>query len=137
MMDLVDSQVSSDIVSKLYAQNKIISGICHGPAVFARVKDPADSSKYLLDGHRVTAVSNLECDTLYPINGLKDPWSVEDAITKATNGGYEKADKPFTEKVVISKNKDGKVIITGQQPASGIAVGKALYQELFGKAYAG
>ena len=135
MMDIVDSEASATIITKMYQDKKLLSGICHGPAVFANLKRPDDDSKYLLEGHRVTGVSNAECDALYPVTGIQDPWSVEDGLTRATGGQYETAEKIFTEKVVVSKGKDGRTIITGQQPASGLAEAKAIYAELFGKPY--
>ena len=135
MMDLVDSRASAAIITNLYKDRKLLSGICHGPAVFANLKRPGDESKYLLEGHRVTGVSNAECDALFPMTGIKDPWSVEDGLTRATGGQYEKAEENFAEKVVVSKGQDGRTIITGQQPASGFAEAKAIYAELFGKPY--
>ena len=135
MMDLVDSEASAAVVSQLYKDKKLLSAICHGPAVFANLKRPDDKSKYWLEGHRVTGVSNAECDALYPVTGIKDPWSVEDGLVRATGGQYEAAEKIFAEKVVISKGRDGRTIITGQQPQSGYAEAKAIYAELFGEPY--
>ncbi len=135
MMDIVDSEASAKIITKMYQDKKLLSAICHGPAVFAKLKRPGNNSKYLLEGHRVTGVSNAECDALYPVTGIQDPWSVQDELVKATDGQYEAAEQLFTEKVVVSKGKDGRTIITGQQPASGFAEAKAIYAELFGKPY--
>ena len=134
MMDLVDSAASAAVITELYKANKLIAGICHGPAVLANVSKPGHASEPLLKGHRVTAVSNRECEMLVPVTGIVDPWSVEDAMVKATAGKYEKAE-PYTERVVVSKADDGRTVITGQNPASGLALGKAIYEELFGKAY--
>ena len=135
MMDLVDSKASATVISQMYKDKKLLAGMCHGPAVFANILRPGDESKYLLEGHRVTGISNAECDALYPVSGVQDPWSVEDGLVRATGGQYEKAEKNFTEKVVVSKGRDGRTIITGQQPASGYGVAKAIYAELFGSQY--
>ena len=87
----------------------------------------------MLTGHRVTGISNKEIEML--ASGIVEPFSVEDELDKASGGKYEKAEKPFTERVVVSKGPDGRVIITGQNPASGTALGKAVYEQLFGRSY--
>ena len=82
----------------------------------------------------MTSVSKKECEILFPISGIFEPFSVEDELKKATDGQYERAE-PFNSRVVVSKGSDGKTIITGQNPASGRDLGKAIYEELFGKPY--
>ncbi len=89
----------------------------------------------MLEGHRVTGISNKELEMLS--SGIVEPFSVEDELNKASGGKYEMADKPFGERVVISKGPDGRVIITGQNPASGTGLGKAIYEKLFGMPHSG
>lgn len=81
----------------------------------------------------MTAISQAECGALYPIVKINEPWSVEEEVKKATGGRYEIAAEKFQGKVVRSEGKDGRVIITGQNPASGAELGKLLYQELLGE----
>lgn len=129
MFDLVTSKASAAIISNFYSENKLISGICHGPAVMAHLKAPG-SKQGMLEGHKVTGISNAECDTLFPMTGVVEPWSVEDELNKASQGRYEKAQTQFSGHVVVSKGADGRTIITGQNPASGHEFGRALVNEL-------
>jgi hypothetical protein len=55
----------------------------------------------MLEGHRVAVVSNKEIEILS--SGIVEPFSVEDELNQASGGKYEKADKPFTGRVVISE----------------------------------
>jgi putative intracellular protease/amidase len=133
MFDLVDSKASKEVILDFHAENKLITGICHGPATFSRIRLPG-ANTMLLNGHKVTGVSNKECEILFPVSKIVEPFSVEDALNEASDGHYEKAE-PFNGRVVVSEASDGRVIITGQNPYSGIDFGKAIYEKLFGKAY--
>lgn len=132
MFDLVDSTVSQKLILEFYAKRKIISAICHGPAVFSRIRLPGTET-WLLAGHKVTGISDFEIEMLS--SGLVEPFSVEGTLTTATGGRYEKADEPLGRKVVVSKREDGRVVITGQNPASGLELGKKIFEEIFGKAW--
>lgn len=132
MFDIVDSPVAAAITTDFYTKKKLLTGICHGSAAFAHVDAPG-SDKSILHGHNVTGVSQAEVDHLYPMTKIEEPWSVEGELKKATGGSYEKAAEPFGGKVVRSQGEDGRVFITGQNPASGEGLGKAIYKELFGE----
>ena len=82
----------------------------------------------------MTGISNKEVDML---SGVEGPFSVESDLNKASGGKYEKAAEPFGSHVVVSKDSEGRAFVTGQNPASGLDIGKAIYQELFKKAYEG
>ena len=133
MFDLVSSPASTTLLLQFHASHKLISGICHGPATFSRLVLPGTNT-YLLAGHKVTGISNTEIEMLKEASGVEEPFSVEDELRKATYGRYVKAEKPFEGKVVVSK-VDGRVVVTGQNPGSGLGLGKAIYEALFDKAY--
>lgn len=134
MFDIVDSAVSKAVVIDFYNKKKLLSSICHGTAAFAHVAAPG-TDKSILHGHRVTGVSQAEIDTLFPITKIEEPWSVQRELEKAAGGSeyYEKAEEAFAGKVVRSEGSDGRVFITGQNPASGEELGKVINRELFGK----
>lgn len=111
----------------------MVSGICHGAAVFAHRTIPG-TNKSILEGHRVTGISDREVDILAA--GIDEPFSVERELIKA-GGKFEKAAEPFGGHVVVSQDSEGRIFVTGQNPASGIGIGKAIYQELFKKPYEG
>jgi len=134
MFDVVQSKASEAVIGDFHTKNKLISAVCHGSAALAHLKVPGTNTN-MLEGHRVTGISNKEIEMLS--SGIVEPFSVEDELNKASGGKYEMADKAFTERVVISKGPDGRVIITGQNPASGTALGKAIYEKLFGMPHSG
>jgi putative intracellular protease/amidase len=87
MFDLVDSKASEDVILDFHAKNKLITGVCRGPATFSRLALPGTTTK-LLHGHKVTGVSNKKCEILFPVSGIVDPFSVEDELNKASGGQY-------------------------------------------------
>lgn len=119
MFDLVDDKDSLQLIAEFYSAGKIVAAVCHGPVVLVNVRI---DGKPLLQGRQVTGFSNEEEEIIGLTSTM--PQLVEDEVKK--NGGiYVKADKPWSEKVVV----DGR-LITGQNPASSAAVGRALAQAL-------
>ncbi|KAJ0268849.1 hypothetical protein COL940_013001 [Colletotrichum noveboracense] len=119
MFDLVDDENSLKVISEFYQAGKIVAAVCHGPIVLINVQI---DGKPLIEGRQVTGFSNEEED----IVGLTEvmPELLEDAVKRA-GGIYIKADKPWAEQVVV----DGR-LITGQNPASAAAVGRAIAESL-------
>lgn len=58
------------------------------------------------------------------------PFLLEDALSEASGGKFEKAKEPWAEKVVVAR---GGRLITGQNPASATGVGQAIYDAIFGE----
>ncbi|KAH9206733.1 putative chaperone protein HSP31 [Leptodontidium sp. 2 PMI_412] len=126
MFDLAKDATSHKVINEFHAANKIISAVCHGPAAIAFVKLP--SGKYLIDGQAVTGFSNSE-EIAVALSAAM-PFMLEDQLNKASGGKFEKASSDWGEKVVVSAN--GK-LITGQNPASAVGVGKAILKGIQGK----
>lgn len=126
MWDLATDPTSHKLINEFYTHNKIIAAVCHGPAALTRVE--ISRGGYLLDGQAVTGFSNTEEDAV----GLTAvmPFSLEDALDKASGGKYEKASQNWGEKVVVAR---GGRLITGQNPSSATGVGKAIYDAIFGE----
>jgi putative intracellular protease/amidase len=122
MYDLAVDSTSHALINEFYAAKKIVSAVCHGPAALVNVKLP--SGEYLLSGSKVTGFSNSEETAVGLMEAM--PFSLEDKLNTASGGKFEKASQDWSEKVVV----DGK-IITGQNPASAAAVGKAIYEAIF------
>lgn len=120
MFDLATDETSHKLINEFHQQNKVISAVCHGPAALSHVK-LSDGSGYLLDGQRVTGFSNEEED-MVQLSSLM-PFRLEDELNRASGGGYEKAEKAWGEKVVVSR---GGKLVTGQNPASAAGTGKAI-----------
>jgi len=127
MFDLATDETSHKLINEFYTANKIVSAVCHGPAALTHVK-LSDGSGYLLDGQRVTGFSNVEEEQVGLTTAV--PFLLEDALNQASGGHYEKAEEPWGAKVVVAR---GGRLITGENPASAMGVGKAIYDAIFGE----
>ena len=58
MRPYLESEILQAKAVEFFAQQKIVSAICHGPIVLARAKDPATNLS-VLHGRRVTALTKL------------------------------------------------------------------------------
>lgn len=125
MFDLAKDATSQKLINEFYAQDKIVSAVCHGPAALAFVKTPSGAS--ILADSAVTGFANSEEDLMGFTSTM--PFKLEDALNEASGGKFTKAGSDFGEKVVVAR--DGK-LITGQNPASATGVGKAIYTSVFG-----
>lgn len=121
MFDLVDDPTSQQLIREFWEADKIVSAVCHAPAVFYDVK-LSDGSLLVAD-KEVTAFTNVEEEQVGLTKAV--PFLPEDALDKASGGKFVKASEPWGEKVAIS----GK-LITGQNPASATAVGEAIAKAL-------
>jgi putative intracellular protease/amidase len=121
MFDLVDDPTSQQLIKEFWEANKIVSAVCHAPAVLYDVK--LSDGSLLIAGKEVTAFSNTEEEQA----GLTEavPFLPEDALQKASGGKYVKAAEPWGEKVVVAGR-----LITGQNPASATGVGEAIAKAL-------
>lgn len=121
MFDLVDDQTSQQLIREFWEADKVVSAVCHGPAVLYDVK--LSNGTLLVAGKEVTAFTNAEEEQV----GLTDavPFLPEDALNKASGGHFVKAAEPWGKKVAVS----GK-LITGQNPASATGVGEAIAKAL-------
>ncbi|KAK7444752.1 hypothetical protein VKT23_015069 [Stygiomarasmius scandens] len=119
VIDLANDPVSLKLASEFYQAGKITSAVCHGVAALVNVVDKDGNP--ILAGKKATAFSNAEEEL---INGTEIiPFLPEDKI-KAI-GTYEKAPEPWGPHVVVDGN-----LITGQNPASAAAIGKAILKAL-------
>jgi putative intracellular protease/amidase len=118
MFDLVNDENSIKLIEEFYKAGKPVASVCHGPIVFTQVKI---DGKPLLEGREATGFSNSEEDAVGLTSAM--PALLEDEI-KRVGGKYVKADD-WAEKLVV----DGQVI-TGQNPASAHAVGKAILKAI-------
>ncbi|MCJ1301217.1 hypothetical protein MMC08_004016 [Hypocenomyce scalaris] len=126
MFDLATDETSHQIIREFYESGRIVSAVCHGPAALVNAK--LSDGSYLIDGSAVTGFSNAEEDAVGLTSAM--PFKLEDQLNKSSGGLFEKAAESWGEKVVVSKN--GR-LITGQNPASATAVGKAIYKALSAK----
>ncbi|KAI9203402.1 class I glutamine amidotransferase-like protein [Polychytrium aggregatum] len=120
VFDLAYDAESARIISGVYERGGVVGAICHGPAALINVK--LSNGSYLVNGKKLTAFSNAEEDAVSLTAAM--PYLLEDELVK--HGGiYEKAGALWGEHVVV----DGQ-LVTGQNPSSGHAFGKAISQLL-------
>jgi putative intracellular protease/amidase len=121
MFDLVDDATSQQLIKEFWEADKIVSAVCHAPAVLYNVK--LSDGSLLVAGKEVTAFTNAEEEQ----QGLTKavPFLPEDALQKASGGKFVKADEPWGVKVAVAGR-----LITGQNPGSATAVGEALAKAL-------
>lgn len=107
LWDLAEDSHSIEIIEALFAANKPVGAVCHGPAAFRRAKRPDGAP--LVQGKSITGFSNSEEAAV----GLTHvvPFLVEDML-KQNGGNYSKGDdwQPY---VRIDEN-----LVTGQNPKS-------------------
>jgi putative intracellular protease/amidase len=112
---------SQQLIKEFWEADKIVSAVCHAPAVFYDVK--LSDGSLLVAGKEVTAFTNAEEEQAGLTKAV--PFLPEDALQKASGGKFVKAAEPWGEKVAISGR-----LITGQNPASATAVGEAIAKAL-------
>lgn len=115
LWDLAEDKDSLHLIEAVYAAEKPVAAVCHGPAAFRRARGPFGLP--LVRGKAVTGFSNTE----EAAAGLTKvvPFQVEDML-KEKGGDYSK--KADWQPYVVT---DGN-LVTGQNPASSEPAAKAV-----------
>ena len=121
LSDLATDKAFATLSAKHYEDGGIIGAVCHGPAGLLPIS--LSSGEPLLASKSVTGFTREEETDYGTINDI--PFLLEEALTR-TSAQYSKV-KPWGEFVI----EDGRVI-TGQNPTSAHAVGKAIVKQLNG-----
>lgn len=118
MWDLPNNKQLTEIASKIYENNGIISAVSHGSAGLLNIKL---DDKYLVDGKKINAFTNEE-ETAVKLDKAA-PFLLE---TKLIERGaiFEKSGLWQTHFTVDQR------LVTGQNPQSAKAVGEALLEQL-------
>lgn len=120
MQDMaVHPSVGDLLAATLDDPNKIVAGVCHGPAGFLSAH--RSDGTWLFKGRRLTAFSNEE-ETQATFAG-NAPWLLEDRLRLA--GALYEALPAWTPHVVVDGN-----LITGQQQVSAVAAAQAVLERL-------
>jgi putative intracellular protease/amidase len=122
LWDLVNDQVSIALIEHFYNTQKPIAFVCHAPAALLHVK--AENGHPLVKGKKVTSFSNEE-EHVMELSKIV-PFLLEDELVKL-GAHYSKAAN-WTSYAI----QDG-LLITGQNPASSVAVANLLLKTLIGK----
>lgn len=119
LWDLSEDADSIRLIETMHAAGKPVAAVCHAPAVLRRAKRP--DGRHLVDGTAVTGFSDTEEEAV----GLTEivPFLLEDELKKL-GGDYSRAPDWMAHAVV-----DGN-LITGQNPASSVAVARKVLELL-------
>lgn len=116
--DLGTSEVLGRKMSEAWAAGKIVGGICHGP--LGLLKARAETGRPLVEGRRLTAVSDLQIRQL----GIEMTPQHPERELRAAGALYEKATAfrdVFADHVVV----DGR-LVTGQNQNAGTEVAEQM-----------
>ena len=120
MFDFAESSHLAKLVAAFYEANKVVSAVCHGPGGLLNVR--LSGGDHLVAGRKLTGFSWTEEKAVKRDEAV--PFNLEDQL-RGLGADYIKAAIPFTSHVV----EDGR-LITGQNPGSAHAVGKAVIGRL-------
>lgn len=119
LWDLISDAESIRLIESLWASNKPVAAVCHGPAALLNAKD--SNGGWLVRGKEVTAFTNTE-EAAVELTDIV-PLLVENALTDRGAKFTCKEDwAPFAQ-------RDGN-LITGQNPASSARVAELLLAAL-------
>ena len=119
MWDLAEDATLSALLAQAYEQGRIVAAVCHGPAALVNVR--LSDGHYLVANKRVAAFTNAEESAV----GLEKivPFALESRLKD--RGARHEAAPPWTPFAI----RDGN-LITGQNPASSLAVAQATLEAL-------
>lgn len=118
MVDIANNPEIQRAVERAWQGGKIVAAVCHGPAALLGAK--LEDGTPLIKGRKLTSFSNAE-EAGYAQADV--PFLLESAL-REDGAEYSSADV-WQEKVVV----DGK-LMTGQNPASGGPLAKAIVEAL-------
>lgn len=119
MWDLADNTELAAIASKIYENDGIVAGVCHGPAGLVNIK--LSNGRYLVEGKKINAFTNEEEAEVKLTDVV--PFLLENKL-KERGAKFEKSGL-WQNHVVTDKR-----VITGQNPQSAKSVGEAILKEL-------
>jgi putative intracellular protease/amidase len=122
MIDLAANPDVHRLLQIMQNSSRPIAAVCHGPAALLSAGDRPDGM-WLFDGYRMTAFSNEEEDQTRA-GKLGMPWSLEAAL-KNRGAVFDHAPAAWTSHVVVDRT-----LITGQNPASAVAVADAVLKRV-------
>jgi putative intracellular protease/amidase len=122
MIDLPANADVRRLLQVMHNRSRTIAAVCHGSAALLSAGDRPDGL-WLFDGYRMTAFTNDEEDqTRIGKRGM--PWSLEAAL-KNRGAVFDHAPAAWTSHVVVDRT-----LITGQNPASAVAVADAVLKRV-------
>lgn len=119
MFDIAHDETVGQIVSYFFNNGKIVSAVCHGPAGLILAVD--ENGEPIVKNKKITSFTDKEEYIMKRAELV--PFLLEDRL-KELGADFIEA-KPWTEHVEVDGN-----LITGQNPASAIAVAEQVVKKL-------
>ncbi|TQN67735.1 Glyoxalase 3 [Colletotrichum shisoi] len=109
------------IAAQVWANGGVVSSVCHGPAIFANLIDPA-TNEPLIKGKRITGFTTEAEHTMKIVDDLRS-WGTElvEEVAARLGATYERAPGIWDDFYVV----DGR-LVTGQNPASAQSTAEAV-----------
>jgi putative intracellular protease/amidase len=121
MFDLPKDEALKKVIASVYQQQGIVAAVCHGPAALVDVK--LDDGSYLVANKSVNAFTNQE-EKLFGKQWLEQfEFMLQDKLIER-GANYESSG------MMLSHVAQDERLITGQNPASTVAVATALVKSL-------
>ncbi|WP_085646391.1 MULTISPECIES: type 1 glutamine amidotransferase domain-containing protein [unclassified Pseudomonas] len=138
MQDLLHSQALGKLLNNFHRTGKTTALVCHGPiALLSTLTDPTaftrrletgkttTANNWTYAGYKFTVISNQEEEIAKGLlNGGAMKFYPQTALEKA-GGVFSSNTAPWASHVVVDRE-----LVTGQNPASALAVGKTLVDRL-------
>jgi putative intracellular protease/amidase len=138
MQDLLHSAALGRLLARFHQEGKPTALVCHGPiALLSALREPqaftrqlekggrAQKPQWIYAGYRMTVISNQEEELAQGyLKGGTMKFYPQTALQQA-GGDYRSNAAPWSANMVIDRE-----LITGQNPASALDVGRALLQRL-------
>ncbi|KAL4731618.1 plasma membrane heat shock protein [Fusarium chlamydosporum] len=120
LLDYPTASSLQNIAARVWANGGVVSSVCHGPAIFANVIDPA-TNEPLIKGKRITGFTTEAEIVMKVMDELRALGSEMVEETAARLGAtYERASGIWDDFHIV----DGR-LVTGQNPASATSTAKA------------
>jgi putative intracellular protease/amidase len=139
MQDLISDPALGRLLRAFHAAGKTTALVCHGPiALLSALNQPRTiievleagkqapkPADWIYAGYRMTVISNQEEEQAKSFLGGGQMKFYPQAALELAGGVYQSNSTPWASNVVIDRE-----LITGQNPASAAAVGRAILERL-------
>jgi len=138
MQDLLKSPALGRLLTEFHSRNKTTALVCHGPIALLSTLPDANgfvaalesgqakrTPQWIYSGYQVTVISNQEEEQAKPQLGGGEMKLYPQTALQQAGVQYRSNTTPWTPNVVVDRE-----LITGQNPASAIAVGHELLKRL-------
>lgn len=138
MQDLLMSPAVGRLLADFHARGKTTALVCHGPIAllstlpdangFAATLESSQATRapqWIYSGYQVTVISNQEEEQAKPQPGGGEMKFYPQTALQQAGAKFRSNATPWTSNVVVDRE-----LITGQNPASALAVGQELLKRL-------